>query len=772
MSLLLYFATALAVLWLVHSHVVPMSRAAGLLLLALPLAVTGYALVTGGVYGPVDHVYQYEPHVALAQRFGTGAAKNVTVADIWSEFFPWRLAVKESLARREWPLWNAYNLAGHPLAAEAQSAPYSPFTLIACLLPATVSMTYTAAIALFLAAVSAFVLARELGLGEAAACVAAAGWALSSCMVVSSLNALGFATLYAPLLLAAARRVVWQPALHAGALLMTALALSALAGHPESLLLNVLVGCAYGLFELVRRRASPWRAIATALAAGLAAFLLCAIALLPLLDAIPQSHEYGVKTIASSWGAATPEALALLMTNFFPFLQNRAWLSPLLGHVGGESGTTGSVILALSLYAIWRIRSAETWFFAALAMFCFAAAVRWTPLADAMHALPLLSITFHDRLAFHGALALAILAAMGVDFLIRREDWRGAAMTCALVLLLLAAGTWWIQRNVVLAVTPADHGRYRMLAELLFLGAAAALLWTRPRALAPALLAVVVAQRALSEIDTYATVPRQAAYPPIALFEPLTKIRQPFRIVGRGLTFPPATNIFYGLEDPRGYDALTLWQFVATWRLWCRLEGIWFNRVDDLSAPFLSLMNVRFAIQPSALPLPDGWRPVASQPGSVLIENSAVIERIFIPRRVVLTGASIEELVDRMARVRDFREIAWITSRETGEYENGPGKISLRSRSRGGLYELEADMERPGHIVISDCAWRGWQAFVDGTRVPLERANAAFLAVRVPAGRHQVLLVYRPRSFLAGRAISALTLMILLAVAWFARRRA
>ena len=108
-----------------------------------------------------------------------------------SEFFPWRLAVQQSLRRGEWPLWNPYNLSGLPLAAQAQSAPYSPFTLLACLLPAAVGMSYTAAIALFVAAVSAFLLARELGLGEGPSLFAAVGWGLSASVVLYNQTAMG-----------------------------------------------------------------------------------------------------------------------------------------------------------------------------------------------------------------------------------------------------------------------------------------------------------------------------------------------------------------------------------------------------------------------------------------------------------------------------------------------------------------------------------------------------------------------------------------------------
>ena len=86
-------------------------------------------------------------------------------------------------------------------------------------------------------------------------------------------------------------------------------------------------------------------------------------------------------------------------------------------------------------------------------------------------------------------------------------------------------------------------------------------------------------------------------------YRPLKTIREPFRVVGRGLALPPEIGVFYGIEDPRGYEALTLDQFVTTWKLWCRRHGIWFNRVDDLTRPFLSFMNVRFAIQAAGAPI-------------------------------------------------------------------------------------------------------------------------------------------------------------------------
>jgi uncharacterized membrane protein YfhO len=58
---------------------------------------------------------------------------------------------------------------------------------------------------------------------------------------------------------------------------------------------------------------------------------------------------------------------------------------------------------------------------------------------------------------------------------------------------------------------------------------------------------------------------------------------------------------------------------------------------------------------------------------------------------------------------------------------------------------------------------------VDGQPVHLWRANYAFQAVEVPAGVHEVKLVYEDRRFYAGAAISLATLAGCLIAGW--RRR-
>jgi hypothetical protein len=63
-------------------------------------------------------------------------------------------------------------------------------------------------------------------------------------------------------------------------------------------------------------------------------------------------------------------------------------------------------------------------------------------------------------------------------------------------------------------------------------------------------------------------------------------------------------------------------------------------------------------------------------------------------------------------------------------------------------------------LVVTEAYYHNWQALVDGQPTPLLRANYAFAAVEVPAGRHEVILVYIDEAFRAGGAISICSVLL------------
>ena len=62
--------------------------------------------------------------------------------------------------------------------------------------------------------------------------------------------------------------------------------------------------------------------------------------------------------------------------------------------------------------------------------------------------------------------------------------------------------------------------------------------------------------------------------------------------------------------------------------------------------------------------------------------------------------------------------------------------------------------------MVADSYDPGWQVRVDGRPAPLLRADMAFRAVALSAGRHVVEMVYRPRWTLAAVGVTAVSLAV------------
>ena len=89
----------------------------------------------------------------------------------------------------------------------------------------------------------------------------------------------------------------------------------------------------------------------------------------------------------------------------------------------------------------------------------------------------------------------------------------------------------------------------------------------------------------------------------------------------------------------------------------------------------------------------------------------------------------------------------------------------MSSRFTPQRVELGVEAAEPSLVVVAQTWYHWWRAYVDGAPVRLLRANYAFQAVEVPAGRHQVRLTYQDKALYAGAVISGCMLLFCL-VAW------
>ena len=78
----------------------------------------------------------------------------------------------------------------------------------------------------------------------------------------------------------------------------------------------------------------------------------------------------------------------------------------------------------------------------------------------------------------------------------------------------------------------------------------------------------------------------------------------------------------------------------------------------------------------------------------------------------------------------------------------------LNSKFTTQRVEIEVEASEPSLVVVAQTWYHNWRAYVDGRPAPLLRANHAFQAVQVPAGRHSIRLAYEDRAFQFGAAVS------------------
>lgn len=703
MAATLYFLIAGLLAGAMHRFSRITTAVAGILVF-LPLLITGRALLTGRVYAPVDLAYLAEPLASLARKSGVTHVADAGASDAFAQFIPWHDAVRFALSHRQWPLWNPFELSGNVLAGASQSAPYHPLHLIALLLPLPLALTFIASMVFFCAAAAALLFIRDLTGDDRAALFGAAAWMFSRHLLSFSGTAHALSLVAIPLVLLGARRIAIAPSLRSALLLCVGLVLLLLGGHPETALHGVALATLFYGFELALVRGAAWkRSVVLGLAAGMSALLVCAIALLPLLEAIPQTDEYRGRAMDAAV-RRHPHVVHDLLLQFLP--------SRLLSSdVSYGSIYAGALVFAPALLALLRRRDPRKWFFAAAFAFGLFEGVGTPILNDALARLPLFRIGTNERMIWFGALSLCVLGAMGIAAAFRHP--KAFVLVCAGVAVLLAA-----------AMPP-----FRVVAPLLLAACAAATVH-RPRVFAGALLALLLLQRSGETRGIRPHLERRAWYPPFPGLE-IMRSAEPFRIVAEGDLFTPNIATHYRLEEVRGYQAMTLAGYADTYPAWCVRQPVWFNRVDDLSAPMLSRMNVRFAIVKPAAPLPAGWIRRGAFGGYDIAENTRAFPRAFLIR----------------------------------------GEGHVHARAVGTELALTTAMRSAGTIEVTEPAWRGWRATVDGRPVPLRKVDHTFLAFDLPEGTHHVRLFYLPQSFVLGAWISALSVASLLAAAAWLKMR-
>lgn len=85
-------------------------------------------------------------------------------------------------------------------------------------------------------------------------------------------------------------------------------------------------------------------------------------------------------------------------------------------------------------------------------------------------------------------------------------------------------------------------------------------------------------------------------------------------------------------------------------------------------------------------------------------------------------------------------------------------------------WTLAIERETAGPVILRDNYYPGWNAYLDGERLPVFTANGGQLAVWTPPGSHEIKLRFEPPLIDLGTTIAAITLVFNLGLWWWGRR--
>ncbi len=730
---------------------------------------------------------------------------------LYERLFAFRAAV----AAGALPLWNPYPSFGEPLLAVANWQFLYPTTWLALPLPPDVAEAALVLVHTLVAGLGVWALARELGASRTGALVAGALWSVSgplqSCANATTNLLVGSAWISGAWWAFArhARTGRARDLLLAGAIVAACL----LGGSPES----ALASCAGGMaFVLAVRVASTRDALSRTLRAGALAALvglgLSAVQWVPTAALARHSSRADLTSAERDYWANHPMGLTQLVLPLSfedlplaPALRER-WFQgrePLL-----YSLYLGLGALALSSAAVLGGAGQGRLALAGIAAVAFWLSLgRWGLLWDLASLSPPLSlIRFPGRFAIVGALALAVLSAHGVDALAGpahggRRRWTAAALVvsiAALALALLARADSPLLQ--ALLETSADFGswsdspvimgaaRAMARAALLALPVAGAL-WLRALgsqgrpwlAGTAGAAAVLDALLCLGTLGVNSTVPRSllAQAPPAIAVIPRQRPNRTYvvrydaasaqALLGRPAAqqhlydATPEQKLWNGRYYPLDAMGTPGWSIESVPGNVTGLRdaalGRWIDSLGGLVAtpafPRLAeLSGIQFVIALHDLAGPRFRLLSLSQGRFTPVRTYAVAAPL--PRAFAVGGVRVaagqrafDALLDE--GFAPLGEVVLAAGRPAPAQPLGPVVIRELGFDR---VVLEAELSAPGHVVLLESYDPGWQAAVDGRAVPVERANIAFRAVAVPAGRHSVVFQYRPRAVLLGALLS------------------
>lgn len=698
--------------------------------------------------------------LALVYR-GMFFGKVLGGRDIFRLFLPQGYFLKDCLQRGEIPLWNPNVWLGQPFAATLQSEAFYPVRLF--LLPlfdyvwvSTVQHVVHAGIA----ATGTWFLCRRLGCSRPSSIAAGLAFGLGPLFtILNNTPNLVAGLAWSGWLLGAVRVHCDGPNRRTTAGIAIVAAVAFLAGSPEVLLwqaaLAILASVAWS-----RGKKRMWIFTLAAFAWAVAA---TAFVFFPAVELAALSTRLGA-TDQLLWSVSWPQLLSAALPAFdMPrgeYLGRDQWL---LG-----SQFLGTLTCVAACCVRLRSRRVLPFLIGAVLLAALSLGENLWPAAKVLSLPPLSLFRYPAKYYLGAAFCVCVLAALGID---RLAAWARTGKPR-----LPAAGGVLVALFAALAASPLLPVRKDAhLAPpwaLMVVGLVAVLFVTLPKAptrgrnFRRAALTVGLLELGLAHLGLWKVswVNPDRLSTPSALAR---LIEKPAR-----LSFEPQGRVDATMEDPASAEIeASRDRLVPLRHLEEGLLGFegYEPPIPRLANQFryletrgvYDLAGVSYFTRPKEPPFPD-VEELGRGPGGipVLYRSKTAMPRAFVVHRSVI--ANDDQMIAALEDpAQPARHTAFLEAGEALDGADCTGSSALLSPWGNSELRITVNACARGYLVVSDAFFPGWYATVNGAFVPIERADLALRAVKVPAGTSDVVMAYHPKSFAIGVGVAAPALLML-----------
>ncbi len=233
--------------------------------------------------------------------------------------------------------------------------------------------------------------------------------------------------------------------------------------------------------------------------------------------------------------------------------------------------------------------------------------------------------------------------------------------------------------------------------------------------------------------------------------------------------------IVFGLRDALGYSPIQLNRYWSYIRATNRLPV--FYNASVLQLPEIEdvrLLGIRYLIVPEGVPPPLAGEALATEAGYDLYEVQGWQPRVSVVPDWRFVRSGVPALQTVLTRGFDPAAQAIV---EGDPHLGAPAPSAAPGTA---VYDellpedvrISVEASAPSIVVVRNSWDKGWSATVDGRPAPVLRADYLLQGVPVPAGRHEIQLTYREPSIGRGVALSVLVWLGFLALALGAVLRA